>query len=151
MDTTNKTIKNALSSVKEKELKLAILTKKEIVQNAFELSNVMKTTLEHIKSVVVKKGFKNEQDEIVFFKTAKPKISGRTLFFQEVIKLETHSPENIEQQLKFYDNQIINYHNRLRNNELYNYFILDRKDRDTIYFLRKNTFSNNCDYGFFLK
>ncbi|MBS9767082.1 MAG: RteC domain-containing protein [Flavobacteriaceae bacterium] len=151
MDTTNKTIKNALSSVKEKELKLAILTKKEIVQNAFELSNVMKTTLEDIRSVVVKKGFKNEQDEIVFFKTAKPKISGRILFFQEVIKLETHSPENIEQQLKFYDNQIIKCHNILIDNELYNYFVLDRKDRDTIYFLRRNTFLDNRDYGFFLK
>lgn len=91
------------------------------------------------------------EKEIVFFKTAKPKISGRILFFQEVIKLETHSPENIEQQLKFYDNQIIDYHNRLVKNKLYDYFILDRKDIDTIYFLRKNTFLDNRDYGFFLK
>ncbi len=142
-----KTIENALKSVENKELDFISLNSKELIRESIRLSLSLEETLNDIKAYVLETGFKNKKEEILFFKTLKPKISGKIAFYKKLVEIEGYS-NNYPKQVKYYKKQIRKAGKRLKNNEIFKYYQTLQSDRDAIYFLRNNSISSNDNFFF---
>ena len=93
------------------------------------------------RKMVLQDGFKNEDEEIYFFKHIKPRVKSKFIFYTEVFNIEAHRPkvENKGQveYLKDVIKRICIYLNE--NKEFYQYYKRDRTEFDTIYFIRGNS------------
>ncbi len=56
--------------------------------------------LEEIKKYIKKTGFKNEEDEIMFFKQLKPQLVSKLIYFNSIYKIETKRPRGGDKTIK---------------------------------------------------
>lgn len=116
-----------------------------------------------LKEYVLAKGFKNEQEEIQFFKQYKPTIVSKLIYYSAIYKIEIRKPYGakcIRKYLKkeskklkrFFDNNL-DFYKYYRNNDSFldeKYFLRGRHDiklcLDTYYFQSDQTFSTSHDY-----
>ena len=119
--------------------------------------------LADVKEFVLKKGFKNMEEEIRFFKYQKPVIVSKLIYYNAIYKIETRKPygtkpirKYLKKELKrlkrFFDSNIDFYkyyrnHNSFLDEKL---FVRGRHDiklcLDTYYFQSDQTFSTSHDY-----
>ncbi len=94
----------------------------------------------HLKKFVSNYTFKNQEEEIAFFKDYKPKLLSQLLYNRKVLHILIKTPPgNSEMLLDYYQNNlktITNFFNT--HQEFYQYYRLRSTYNDAIYFVRHN-------------
>lgn len=99
----------------------------------------LESAFEELKSFVSNYSFKNEDEEILFFKETKPQLFSRLIYYNEVYNIELRMPagsiesrkeylEKIQNQIKFFFDM---------NPEFYQYYRSGSTHLDQVYFLRR--------------
>lgn len=119
--------------------------------------------LSDVKEHVLKKGFKNMNEEIHFFKYQKPAIVSKLIYYNAIYKIETRKPYGVKpvrkylkKELKklkrFFDNNL-EFYKYYRNNNSFldeKLFVRGKHDiklcLDTYFFQSDYTFSTSHDY-----
>lgn len=117
-------------------------------ENPLQLSErsyqVVESTLQQLKQILVGNGFANEADEIDFFRNIKPMFQKELFYFQEVFQLEAWKPPvGRQEQISHYliGAKRVDLYFKMHN-ELYTYYRTDNHSHDTSYFLRGRTESS---------
>ncbi|WP_448669802.1 RteC domain-containing protein [Chryseobacterium koreense] len=120
-------------------------------------------TLSDLKQFVLKRGFKNTDEEIHFFKHQKPVIVAKLIYYNSIYKIETKKPngakpirkylnEELNKLKRFFDNNLEFYKYYRTNNSFIDdkLFIRGKYDiklsLDTVYFETDHRFSTVADY-----
>ncbi|MDR1503917.1 MAG: RteC domain-containing protein [Prevotella sp.] len=125
---------------------------------------LIQKTLSDLKAFVLNRKFKNEQEEIHFFKALKPKILSKLIYYNSVYKIEAKKPyggdkiikkylNNELSKLKRYFDNNLEFYKYYRTNSTYldnKYFVRGKHDiklsLDTYYFESDHNFSTSHDY-----
>lgn len=119
--------------------------------------------LSDLKEALAKRGFKNVEEEIRFFKYQKPAIVAKLIYYNAIYKIETKKPygakpirkylnKELKKLKRFFDNNLDFYKYYRSNNSLLDekYFVRGRHDiklwLDTYYFQSDQSFSTSHDY-----
>lgn len=94
--------------------------------------------LDAIKKLVHKRSFKSPKEEIFFFKSFKPKVSSRLIYYVQVFNIETCKPFGTSKQQKKYFLKHLRNLNRFveENLDFYQYYRSDSIFLDEKYFIR---------------
>lgn len=117
-----------------------------------------------LKQVVLKRGFKDIEEEIHFFKHLKPNVLSKLIYYNSIYKIETKKPYGGEKVIethlnnelfnlkRFFDNNL-EFYKYYRTNSTYldhKYFVRGKYDiklsLDTYYFESDHSFSTSHDY-----
>lgn len=111
-----------------------------------------------LKKVVLSKGFKNMKDEIHFFKTLKPQLVSKLIYYNAIYKIEMKRPHGGSKTVRKYLNKELDKLNSYFNNNLdfYKYYRTKSDVLDNKYFVRHNhdvklsldTYYFECDHSF---
>lgn len=107
------------------------------LQLSFEATD---KSLYELKDFILNYSFEDESEEILFFKEIKPKFESTHLYFGEVFNIEFDRPiagKKIQKQYLLKEQESIQQFMKSEQ-VLYNYIKLNKKDLDSVYFLRKN-------------
>lgn len=115
------------------------------IKRSEESAKIVSKAYEQLKQTVLKRKFRNQSEEIQYFKTLKPKLISKYIYFSEVYNIETKKPQGSDKsKKKYYLNELdkinryfdanIDFIRYYRSNDIY----LDHK-----YFMR-----NNLDFRF---
>lgn len=144
-----------------KELSIEIEDRMELAQEVIKL---LIKCLADLKYQVSERGFKNDEDEIHFFKRLKPVILSKLICYNAVFKIEAKKPYGGKQATEDYlNNELLKLKRFYDNNkEFYSYYrtngtYLDHKyfirgnydiilSLDTFYFETDHSFSTSHDY-----
>ncbi|MGJ1484213.1 RteC domain-containing protein [Sphingobacterium multivorum] len=129
---------NILSKIKYQEDKLS----SQMIppaEEAYEMTIFLREMLCSIKSEVVRTGFKNEQQEIDFFKNIKPQVLGKLIYYNKVFRIETACPVNTGKiYFGYFENELkalkSEYKDSICNTDFFRYYRTGRTDRDPNYF-----------------
>ena len=104
-------------------------------ENAIEL---VLQKIEAVKMHFLKIGFKDEIEEIMFFKQVKPQLISKLIFFNAIYKIETKRPRGGEKIIKKYLNVELSKIKRYfdANLEFYKYYRTNSNHLDNKYFVR---------------
>ena len=64
----------------------------DIIETSLSMVHRLQTVLNDLRIKVQTYVFPNKEDEILFFKTQKPEILARLLFFYKIYRIETQCP-----------------------------------------------------------
>ena len=120
-------------------------------------------SLSDLKQFVLKRGFKNTDEEIHFFKHQKPIIVAKLIYYNAIYKIETKKPngakpvrkylnEELKKLKRFFDNNLEFYKYYRTNNSFIDdkLFVRGKYDiklsLDTFYFEADHSFSTSHDY-----
>lgn len=112
-------------------------------------------TVKHLytlKNFIIKNGFENLENEILFFKTIKPKFTSKLIYFKKVRNLESRKPQGSKRIIrKYLDNELNKLNNYFSENmEFYNYYRQGSDFVDYKIFIRNNIDINyNLEYFYF--
>jgi hypothetical protein len=123
---------------------------------------ILKSLLK-LKQFVLAKGFKNNDDEIRFFKYQKPAVVAKLIYYNAIYKIETRKPygathikkyytKELKKLKRFFDNNLDFYKYYRSNNSLLDesLFVRGKHDvrlwLDTFYFEADHLFSTSHDY-----
>src|SRR5690606_14922087 len=114
---------------------------KSIIDEANEMTLYLQDLLFSVKEQIVENGFKNDNEEINFFRAIKPKILGKLIYYNKIFRIETACPvSNGKMYYSYYSMQLANlkkeYMEHICNSDFYRYYRSGRTDRDHIYFKR---------------
>lgn len=98
----------------------------------------IQTAFEKLKRFVADVPFKDQDDEISFFKYEKPKFTAEHFFAMEIFTIEAARPLNDISLLKTFYGQELKYIHRFveQNKFLYSYYQFDLKELDHLLFVR---------------
>lgn len=96
-------------------------------EEAYQMTLSLNEILKNIKSKVLQNGFKNEDQEIYFFKNLKPQILGKLIFYNKIFRIETNCPvSNGKIHQNYYENLLKNlkseYKESICNEDFYSCF-----------------------------
>ena len=135
-------LQNIILEIHNKEDKI-LSQNKRLIDEAYEMTLYLQDLLFTVKKYVIEEGFKNDEEEIYFFHTIKPKILGKLIYYNKVYRIETGCPvsngkiyhtyftSRLQELKKEYDEHICN-------SDFYRYYRSGRTDRDNTYFKRGN-------------
>lgn len=120
-------------------------------------------SLADLKEFVMKKDFKNKEEEIQFFKYQKPVIVSKLIYYNAIYKIETRRPygnkrikkyftKELKKLKRFFDNNLDFYKYYRSNNSFVDekFFVRGKHDirlwLDTFYFEADHRFSTSHDY-----
>ncbi|SEK59900.1 RteC domain-containing protein [Parapedobacter koreensis] len=133
------------------------------VQRIEAVIHVIVQCLSEVKEYVLKRGFKNVNEEIRFFKYQKPAILAKLIYYNAIYKIETKKPyrakpirKYLKKELKklkrFFDNNLDFYKYYRSNNSFLDEKMFLRGNHDiklwldTYYFQSDQSFSTSHDY-----
>jgi len=122
---------------------------------AYQMTLFLNEMLCAIKTKVLQAGFKDEQQEIEFFRNIKPQILGKLIYYNKVFRIETTCPVNNGKiHHSYYENLLKNlkseYKENICNEDFYRYYRAGRTDRDHTYFkLGKINYHDGLKSGVF--
>lgn len=120
--------------------------------------------LEEIKKYIKRNGFKDDDEEILFFKQLKPQLVSKLIYFNAIYKIETKRPRggdkiikkylNVElSKIKRYFDANLEFYKYYRTNSThldYKFFLRGKHDiklsLDTYYFEADHNFATSHDY-----
>lgn len=114
------------------------LNGKNIIEDCKEIISFLKEKLVEMKVAVLSEPFKDETEEIYFFKYRKPMLLGRLMYFYKVLHIESNCPPCTELADDYYQKQ--QEEQKLffdRTVGFYQYYRSGATYRDSYYFLRK--------------
>ena len=117
-----------LSEIQHQEDKLSSQMM-QTADEAYQMTLFLKEMLFTIKMKVLQTGFKDERQEINFFKNIKPQILGKLIYNNKVFRIETTCPVSagrihqsyFENQLKILKSE---YKESISNEDFYRYYSL---------------------------
>ena len=74
----------------------------DIIENSLSMVHRLQTVLNDLKTKLQTYSFPAKEDEIRFFKTQKPEILGRLLFFYKIYRIETQCPNGSNDVIRNY-------------------------------------------------
>ena len=107
--------------------------------------------LSELKEYVLKRGFKNINEEIRFFKYQKPVIVAKLIYYNTIYKIETKKPYGTKSIRKYLNKELKKLKRFFDNNlDFYKYYRSNNSFLDNKYFLRGNLDIQLCvDTGYF--
>ena len=110
----------------------------DIVENSLSMVHRLQAVLNDLKTKLQTYSFPAKEDEITFFKTQKPEILGRLLFFYKIYRIETQCPNGSDEVIRSYINRELDnltyFFNR--NLDFYQYYRSHSTLYDEYYFVR---------------
>ena len=110
----------------------------DIIETSHSMVHKLQTVLNNLRMKMQTYVFPNKEDEILFFKTQKPEILGRLLFFYKIYRIETQCPNGSNEAIKSYINRELDsltyFFNR--NLDFYQYYRSHSTLYDEYYFVR---------------
>ncbi|KVV15016.1 RteC domain-containing protein [Flavobacterium sp. TAB 87] len=85
------TCENALQVIRKAEKEFS-LDPEQIIEKSYHMTTVLRNLLSTVKKNVLETGFSDENEEINFFKTVKPQILGKLIYYNKVFRIETSCP-----------------------------------------------------------
>lgn len=134
-----------------------------MITKSLDASRVLAKAFNQLKAFILSYDFKDEEEEIYFFKETKPRLCSRLIFYRKVYNIEMNRPIGIDKQREYLCELLndINKYNvkRLDFIRYYRsgsshldsfYFLRDKKDveqyLETFYYEFDPQFSTNCDF-----
>ena len=110
----------------------------DIIETSLSMVHRLQTVLNDLKTKLQTYSFLAKEDEITFFKTQKPEILGRLLFFYKIYRIETQCPNGSNDVIRNYiskklDNLTYFFN---RNLDFYQYYRSHSTLYDEYYFVR---------------
>ncbi|EEC97769.1 RteC protein [Parabacteroides johnsonii DSM 18315] len=110
----------------------------DIIETSLSMVHRLQTVLNDLKTKLQTYSFPAKEDEIRFFKTQKPEILGRLLFFYKIYRIETQCPNGSNDVIRNYiskelDNLTYFFN---RNLDFYQYYRSHSTLYDEYYFVR---------------
>ncbi|MDM1501246.1 RteC domain-containing protein [Myroides marinus] len=135
--TQNAFYKGVLKTIESKEIELNLIDSTSI-SKAYEMIQFLRLLLIKLKEEILRVGFKNQIDEIDFFKVVKPQVLGKLIFYNKLYKIETSCPIDVVIKNKYYNKHLeelnLEYKKYFAHNEFYKYYNANRTDKDIEYF-----------------
>lgn len=135
-----KSLNLIISEIRSKEDKVSCETL-HIIDEAYQMTLYLNELLHTTQEYIRKEGFKNETEEIEFFRDIKPQILGRLIYYNKVFRIETACPvKNGKMYQKFFMIQLQQLKHEFKEHicesHFYRYHRSGRSDRDREYFMR---------------
>jgi len=133
-------LQTIILEIHNKEDKVS-LQNKRLIDEAYEMTLYLQELLFSVKEFVIKEGFKDEAEETHFFRTVKPQILGKLIYYNKVFRIETTCPvSNGKMYYSYFSTQLAHlkreYIEHICNTDFYRYYRSCRTDRDDTYFKR---------------
>lgn len=111
----------------------------DIIAHSREMVLLIKRSLEELKTFTLAYTFRDDAEEIDFFKHKKPALLGRLMYFYKIYHIETHYPIGDDQvMLGYLEHELASIRGGLSTSALfYQYYRSGACDRDWYYFTRK--------------
>ena len=110
----------------------------DIIETSLSMVHRLQTVLNDLRTKIQSYVFSTKEDEILFFKTQKPEILGRLLFFYKIYRIETQCPNGSNDVIRSYINSELDnltyFFNR--NLDFYQYYRSHSTVYDEYYFIR---------------
>ena len=137
-----KSLNTIIVEIHNKEDKVSSQSKR-LIDEAYEMTLYLQELLFSVKKQIAENGFKNDEEEIQFFRTIKPQILGKLIYYNKVYRFETTCPvSNGKMYFSYFSMQFANlkreYIEHICNSDFYRYYRSGRTDRDDTYFKRGN-------------
>lgn len=133
--------RDALSRIIKHEQKVSIESL-QIIDESYRMTMFLREVLAELKDHVLKFGFSNTSEEIEFFRTVKPQILGKLIYYNKLYRLETACPCPVtggKLYQKYYANELHHlkqeHGDQISQSEFYRYYRSGRTDRDHEFFL----------------
>lgn len=150
---------------KEIDAKIEQIERSEIsmITKSLEASRVLAEAFNQLKTFILSYNFRDEDEEISFFKEVKPRLCSRLIYYRKVYNIEMNRPTGIEKEREYLC-ELLNNINKYNYKRLdfIRYYRSDSSHLDTLYFLRGKAdveqyletffyeldpnFSTNCDF-----
>ena len=133
---------NILLDIHNKE-EMILSQSKRLIDEAYEMTLYLQDLLGSVKKCLTEEGFKNDEEEIHFFRSIKPQILGKLIYYNKIYRIETTCPvSNGKMYYSYFSGQLANlkreYIEHICNSDFYRYYRSGRTDRDNTYFKRGN-------------
>lgn len=133
------------------------------LKKSMEASLVLAEAFDKLKQFILSYQFRNEMEEITFFKEIKPKFCYRLIYYRKIYNIEMNRPAGVEKQKEYLNEQLneINKYN-IKRLDFIRYYRSGATYLDSLYFVRGKTdteqyletfyyeldsnFSTNCDF-----
>lgn len=110
----------------------------DIIETSLSMVHKLQAILNELRTKMQTHVFPTKEDEILFFKTQKPELLGRLLFFYKIYRIETQCPTGSNEIIRLYLNNELGsltyFFNR--NLDFYQYYRSHSTVHDELYFLR---------------
>lgn len=135
-------LQNIILEIHNKEDKI-LSQSKRLIDEAYEMTLYLQDLLFSVKKLITEEGFNNDAEEIHFFRTIKPQILGKLIYYNKIYRIETTCPvSNGKMYYSYFSAQLANlkrdYSEQVCNSDFYRYYRSGRTDRDKTYFKRGN-------------
>ena len=135
-------LQNIIIEIHNKEDKI-LSQSKRLIDEAYEMTLYLQDLLGSVKKYLTEEGFKNDEEEIHFFRSIKPQILGKLIYYNKIYRIETTCPvSNGKMYYSYFSGQLANlkreYIEHLCSSDFYRYYRSGRTDRDDTYFKRGN-------------
>lgn len=135
-----KSLNSIISEIRIKEDKVSRETS-HLIDEAHQMTLYLKGLLHTTREYILREGFKNETEEIEFFRLIKPQILGKLIYYNKVFKIETVCPvKNGKMYQKFFMSRLQELKQEFKEHicvpHFYRYYRSGRSDRDQEYFTR---------------
>lgn len=134
------TCENALQVIRKAEQEFS-LDPEHIIEKSYHMTTVLRSLLCTVKKNVLEKGFSDENEEINFFKSIKPQILGKLIFYNKVFRIEASCPAVTgKMHHKYFSNELNilkhEYKEHFYNTDFYRYYRTGRTEWDHHFFCR---------------
>lgn len=131
--------REALLSILKEEEEISFEAK-HVIEESYHMIIFLRNLLSNVKIQVLKNGFTDENEEIVFFKTIKPQILGKLIYYNKVFRIETSRPVNVgKMYFNYFSDELQElkqeYKEHIYNSDFYRYYRTGRTDYDHDFFL----------------
>ncbi|WP_286650255.1 RteC domain-containing protein [Sphingobacterium hotanense] len=80
-------LENIILEIHNKEDKILSVSKR-LIDEAYEMTVYLQNLLFSVKKYIIENEFKNDAEEIHFFRTIKPQILGKLIYYNKVYRIE---------------------------------------------------------------
>jgi hypothetical protein len=111
-----------------------------ILKKSLEASHVLAKAFNQLKTFIYSYKFKNEEEEISFFKEIKPKFCYRLIYYRKLYNIEMNRPAGVDKQKEYLSEELndINIYN-VKRLDFIRYYRSGATHLDSLYFLRGKT------------
>lgn len=81
----------------------------DIIETSLSMIHKLQAILNNLRTRMQTHVFPTKEDEILFFKTQKPELLGRLLFFYKIYRIETQCPTGSNEVIKLYINKELGF------------------------------------------
>lgn len=110
-----------------------------LIDESYRVTIYLRDLLFKVKNKIFNDGFKDDSEEIHFFKHIKPQILGKLIYYNKVFRIETSCPVcNGEMYHTYFTNRLHELKKEnsehISNSDFYRYYRSGRSDKDEVFF-----------------